>query len=247
MKASISDAIIMRTKEFGETDLLVTFFTPEQGQLKAVAKGGRKSRKRFANSLDVFSLVVLEYESRKEGTLPLLQSGKLVHAFPGIRSDYTRLSLASYMVELTEALFPLGVADKRAFDLLKNSLYALDRGHGEQEIIVPFEAGALALGGYRINLERCCLCGRRYMGQGTAVFVRERGGIACMRCRRPSVDMPSLSPEALKVLDSLQSVSHELGEDLGPSKGVLSEIRPVLRLHRDYRIERPLKTAKHVD
>jgi len=39
MKRDTSQAIIMRVKEFGETDLLVTFFTPDKGQMKGVAKG----------------------------------------------------------------------------------------------------------------------------------------------------------------------------------------------------------------
>jgi DNA repair protein RecO (recombination protein O) len=54
MKTYTSHAIIMRTKEFGETDLLVTFFTQDKGRLKGIAKGARKSRKRFVNCLDVF-------------------------------------------------------------------------------------------------------------------------------------------------------------------------------------------------
>ena len=61
METYLSQAIIMRIREFGESDLLVTFFTPDKGQLKGVAKGARKSRKRFVNCLDVFSLVNLEY------------------------------------------------------------------------------------------------------------------------------------------------------------------------------------------
>ncbi|MBW2206889.1 MAG: recombination protein O N-terminal domain-containing protein, partial [Deltaproteobacteria bacterium] len=49
MKIHISPAIIMRIREFGEADLFVTFFTPDRGRLKGVAKGARRSRKRFVN------------------------------------------------------------------------------------------------------------------------------------------------------------------------------------------------------
>ncbi|MBW2066413.1 MAG: DNA repair protein RecO [Deltaproteobacteria bacterium] len=237
----------MRTKEFGESDLLVFFFTPDLGQLKGVAKGGRRSRKRFANSLDILSLVRLEYDMRRGGSLPLLQSGRLIHAFPRIRSDYTLLSLASYMVELTEVLFPIGVTDQRPFHLLKRALYALDRGQNEQGVLAAFEGRALSLGGYRISLESCSICGRRYTGQGHAVFLRDRGGIACMKCRSPSKGMPAMSPPAVKTLHILQSGSLDLSRDLDLPQEVIAEIRPVLRLHRDFRIGRPLKTAKHVD
>jgi DNA repair protein RecO (recombination protein O) len=113
MKTHISPSIIMRTKEFGEADLLVTFFTPDKGRLKGVAKGARRSRKRFVNCLDIFSLVKLEYSLKREGGLYFLHSGKLINAFPELRSDFGALSKASYMVELTEILFPLGVLTKK--------------------------------------------------------------------------------------------------------------------------------------
>jgi DNA repair protein RecO len=67
MKTHISPAIIMRVKDVGESDLLVTFFTPQRGRLKGVAKGARKSRKRFVNALDLFSLVTMDIQSWTAG------------------------------------------------------------------------------------------------------------------------------------------------------------------------------------
>ncbi|MBN1626048.1 MAG: recombination protein O N-terminal domain-containing protein, partial [Deltaproteobacteria bacterium] len=61
MKYISTQAIITRVREFGESDLMVTFFTPDAGRLRGVAKGALRSRKRFVNCLDAFSLVNLEY------------------------------------------------------------------------------------------------------------------------------------------------------------------------------------------
>ena len=47
MNAHISDSIITRTWEFGETDLLVSFFTADRGRLKGVAKGGQEKQQTF--------------------------------------------------------------------------------------------------------------------------------------------------------------------------------------------------------
>ena len=128
MNAHISPAIIMRIKEFGESDLIVTFLTSDGGRLKGVAKGARRSKRRFANCLDLFCLTSLEYELKRKGNLHFLHSGKLIDASLGLRSDFSSLSLASYMVELTEILFPLGVADNKMFELLKNSFSAIEQG-----------------------------------------------------------------------------------------------------------------------
>lgn len=247
METYQSQAIIMRIREFGESDLLVTFFTPEKGQLKGVAKGARKSRKRFVNCLDVFSLVNLEYGLRRQGALYFLHSGRLLEGYGGLRADFAAVAVASYMIEVTEALFPQSVADGEAFELLKASFEALARGEAVEKVQVLFETRAMSLGGYGINVERCTMCKRPYKGQGMAVFKRERGAIACLACAPASARTPLMGPESIKALALIQS--EPLSDLLHiPLEGTMvNEIRPVLKLHREYRLERRLKTAKYVE
>ncbi len=247
MNAHISPAIIMRIKEFGESDLLVTFFTSDRGRLKGVAKGGRKSQKRFANCLDIFCLANLEYELKRKGDLHFLHSCKLVQAFPGLRSDFTSLSLASYMIELAEILFPLGVTDKEMFELLNNAFVALNQGGKTDILRIFFEAKAMALGGYKINLDKCCGCGRPYAGEGRAVFKSNKGCIACLKCERESKISPALSPGSIKALSIIQSSPWREVWNMDLNNEMIREIRPVLKLHMEYRIGRKLKTAEFLD
>jgi DNA repair protein RecO (recombination protein O) len=216
MKAQVSPSIIMRVKEIGESDLMVTFLARDKGLLRGVAKGARRSLKRFVNCFETFSLVNLEYEARGEDKPFFLQSGKLQHAFQGLRADFTALGRASYMIELTELLFPQGVSEPRMFDLLKESLNALSEGECSARIPLAFELRALALGGYRINLDKCCRCGRGYKGEGPAVFIPERGAVACLKCRQPSAVHPSMGPETVKALARLQtgSLCESIPQDL---------------------------------
>lgn len=247
MKSEISPAIIMRVKEFAEADLLVTFFAREKGLLRGVAKGARRSLKRFVNCFETFSLVNLEYETRLEDKPCFLHSGKLQHAFQGLRTDFTALSRASYMIELTELLFPPGVSEPRMFDLLKDSFNALSEGECSSRIPLAFELRAMALGGYRINSEKCCRCGRTYKGEGVAVFIPERGAVACLKCRQPSAVHPSMGPETVKALARLQtrSLCESTPQDL--TETILDEISGILKLHREYRLEKKLRTGKYME
>jgi DNA repair protein RecO (recombination protein O) len=247
MKTRISPAIIMRVREIGESDLLVTFFTPEKGQVRGIAKGARKSRKRFANCLVTFSLVNLEYSPRREGGLSLLQSGKLLDAYPALRADFGTLSRASYMIELTDALFPPDVAEPDMFELLRASLESLARGTAEELSVILFETRALALGGYAIRTGRCCCCGRSYTGLGTAVFKPDRGGIACLRCQEESANTPPLRPSGVRALRTMQEGTVCDCGDLTLTEEEIGELRAVLRLHREYRLERRLKTSRYVE
>jgi DNA repair protein RecO (recombination protein O) len=247
MKSQISPAIIMRIREIGESDLLVTFFTPERGQVRGVAKGARKSRQRFANCLETFSLVSLEYGTKREGGLCLLHSGKLLDAYPALRSDFGILSRASYMIELTEVLFPTGVAESEMFELLKRSLESLALGIAPDLSMLLFEARALALGGYAIRTGRCCCCGRNYTGSGTAVFRPDRGGIACRRCQGESAKTPPLRPAGVRTLENIQEGAICDCGDLTLTDEEIMEIRTVLRLHREYRLEHRLKTLRYLE
>jgi DNA repair protein RecO (recombination protein O) len=247
MEICSSLSIIMRVKDFGESDLLITLFTPTQGKIKGVAKGARRSRKRFVNCLDIFSLVKMEYSTKKRGDLYFLHSGKLIDAYPGLRKDYNSLIRASYMVELTEMLFPWHLPDRPMFDTLLNSFETLDKGGNTEIVTVFFELAAMALGGYSINFEKCSMCGRAYKGVGTAVFRSDTGGIACMRCQEITKATPGMCPDTVNMIKKIQAGLSKECLNGSASRDFLNEIRPVLKLHREYRLENRPKTAGYLE
>ena len=236
----------MRVKEFGESDLLVNFFTADRGRLAGVAKGGRRSRRRFANCLDLFCLARLEYGQGKKGDLFFLDSGRLINGFAGLRADFESLSLASYMTELTETLFPQNVTDTAMFELLRDSFAAIDARKDIDLIRIYFEARAMTLGGYRINLESCARCGRPYTGVGKAVFLLDKGGIACLNCERPSSSKPELGTDAVKTLVKMQSESLEKMDLSALNPYVVRELGPILKHHIETSLGKPLKSARYL-
>ncbi|HOP46150.1 MAG TPA: DNA repair protein RecO [Desulfobacteraceae bacterium] len=248
METRISPSIIMRIKEFGESDLIVTFFTRDHGRVTGIAKGARKSRRRFSNSLDLFCLSNVEYEIKSNRDLHLLHSSKLIKTFPGLRSNFSTLSLASYMIELTEIIFPHNVVEQRMFDLLKESFDLLSSGERIDCMRIFFEAKAMSLGGYAINLDKCCDCGRKYSGAGRAVFKPNRGGISCLNCEKESKYSKCLEPDTVNKLRMLQSeeVNSRI-ENFELSKKLIDELKPVLKLHIDYHIGRKLKSAEYLE
>ena len=242
----ISPAIIMHTKDLGESDLLVTFFTPDRGKITGIAKGARRSRKRFANCLDLFCLVNMEYESQRKSSLFFLHSCRLIRAFCGLRTDFSSLALASYLVELTGILFPPGVVDGNMFELLKNSYNSLDERRDNEIIRIFFEARAMTLAGYGINFERCCKCGRTYTGKGRAVFQPDKGGISCLRCEHESRLSPGMGTDTINRFKAMQSALEPKWGELSLTEEMIEEIKSAIKLHIEYRIGRRLKTAKYL-
>ena len=62
--AQKTKAIVLRSIDYGESDRILTFLTDDFGKLKGIAKGARRSRRRFANALEPFSLSTLHFSRR---------------------------------------------------------------------------------------------------------------------------------------------------------------------------------------
>jgi DNA repair protein RecO (recombination protein O) len=164
-----------------------------------------------------------------------------------LRTDFSILLKASYMIELTEILSPWELPDPDMFEILKKSFHMLSEGIKVDLIPLIFEVMAMAHGGYSINLERCCVCGRVYTGEGTAAFKPDKGGIACIKCQSITAVNPRMSPDTVNITRLIQSKSIMIFEQIDIPDEVISEIRPVLKLHREYQLGRQLKTANYLE
>jgi len=246
MEQKKTEAIILRTKDFGESDLIVTVFSSLYGNLKGIAKGARRSSKRFVNSLTIFSLVNLEFRERRSGDLVWLETCELIEGFPEIRSDYNLLLKASYMVELTEILFPSNVQSSEMFQLLKFGLGSLSEKQNTEEIMIIFQARAMKTGGFGINLSKCSLCTRPYKGKGRALFHPPSGSIVCLGCEKESVLNPGMNPKTVQVLEDFQSTDLSLLQNVQCDDDIISELKRVLMVHVEHRLGKRLKSSKYL-
>ena len=105
----------------------------------------------------------------------------------------------------------------------------------------------MAIGGFMINLERCAICKRRYRAQGRAIFRADRGGIVCMKCDKESSDKPGMEPETVKIIKSIYELPIQEAKEIKINDKVLKEMISVLKIHREYRIEKPMRSWKYVE
>ncbi len=248
MAIKLFSAIIMDIKEIGESDLLVTFFSKEKGKLIGIAKGAKRSKHRFFNCLDLFCLVSMELELKKNKDICFLHSCKLIESFANIRESYTCFVIASYIIELANLLFPVGVSDEVMFDLISKSFVLLHKRFAPEKVLINYEAKAMSISGYRINLEKCQVCGRTYRGEGSGAFLVYKGGITCLRCIRNPANLIIMQPEEIKILRLLQSSSFEISHiDIELNPSMLRRIRNILQMHISYILGTRLKTKKFID
>ena len=90
-----SPAIVLRRTDFGDYDLILTFFTLKKGKISAIAKSAKKSTKRFGGILELFSVLDIVCSARIDRDLMVLQEADLKNSFSGIRADLNKTAYAS--------------------------------------------------------------------------------------------------------------------------------------------------------
>ena len=177
MKTSTTEAIILKTSDFSESDRLIHVYARDGGRLSGLAKGARRSRKRFVNSLEPLSLVELTY--REGRTLAWVDACKLVEPYLALRTDVERWGYAALVCEVILEMAPEGESQPDLFELLRETLQRLSYGRDALNVVLLFLLRFLDLMGYLPALEKCSVC-RRSLEEATRWWWRlPEGAMFC--------------------------------------------------------------------
>jgi len=235
MRMVTDDALIIGLMDFRENDRIVTFFSRDHGRISGVARGARRSVKRFGGALELFSRLVLNFIPA-EG-LVTVHDVDPVTIYPNIRATLEGIAHAGYACELVAALAPERMANQRLFRLLAAYLEQLDRYPANRSDRHFFEINLLNILGYRPPLESCCRCGDRLGDKGGGWSGGDEGRICCPRCGRGGA---RLGGEAIAGL--LQSLAiGRFGQVVFPERA-LAEVGTYLEAFIADHLQRPLKS-----
>jgi DNA repair protein RecO (recombination protein O) len=182
METILCDAIVIGTMDYREADRIVTLFTLEHGILRGLARGARRSVKRFAGALEPFARLQVRLVL-KEG-LSTLQEAEPLTVHPRLRGELARIALAGYACELTGALLPERLSNPRLYRLLATYLGHLDQAPAEPADRRFFEINLLNILGYRPPLDDCPGCGADLGVTGGTLPGPGGHGIRCPACAR---------------------------------------------------------------
>gem|GEM_PF-147612 len=202
-----SQALLLRSVDFGESDRIIHLLTPGVGRLTAIAKGARRSKKRFPGTLDLFNLLQVQVERRRPTRMARLEHARLRRSWGALREDPTRFALGCYLLEVLGRLAPEGGAPADMARLFAFAVAALDlveREAPDARLRTLLELRTLAALGLRPELLHCVRCGRpatRKAGRGTLAFHVAEGGPICRDCAPQGHAMLAVHPGTLHALD----------------------------------------------
>ncbi|MBR7185868.1 MAG: DNA repair protein RecO [Clostridia bacterium] len=186
----ITDALVIREAPYGDHDKLLTLLTAEHGRVRVMAKGARRIGSKFMTASQLFAWG--NYAIRTRGDFYWLSEATLIESFYGLHADLNRLSLASYLCDVTyEATGENAPADD-VLPIILNTFYALANGRAPDALIKgAFELRIAAVSGYCPDLEACSCCGKPD-AEGMYLDVMN-GCLICAECMQTAAQRAAVS------------------------------------------------------
>ena len=231
------EAVILRTHKLGEVDRILTLLTRQHGQIRAVAKGVRKTSSRFGGRLEPFMVVDLQlYEGRSLDTVS--QAEQLANYGAVIASDYPRFTIANAIAEAAERM-TREVSSERNYLLVLGALRTLAAGEiRPDQVLDSYLLRSLSLSGWVPALDECSSCGSEPVS-----FSTHTGAVSCRQCTLPgSVQLGTAGLHHMKSL--LAGAWEEVSE---ASDAVRSGVSGVIAGYMQWQLERGLRSLSFVE
>ncbi len=169
---------VLRTRDYAESDLIVTLFTEGWGKRTAIAKRARRFDSRLGGVFDLLNRVeVVFYEKPR---LDLASQGALLNGFPHLKSDLKSISAALAIGRTLDRLLPLHQREDHTYALFHRFLTLLEEGEvPTEQLSLATWMKTLSLLGHRPHLQACARCGE---SAGPFFFVPAQGGLLCSAC-----------------------------------------------------------------
>lgn len=180
-----SEALLLRRVELGEADLIVALFTQTLGRVSAVARGARRSTKRFGGALEPFFTLRVRLEERPRSELFSLSEASIVRPRLGLLSELSRLEVAGRALSWIRRAAPPRTPEPEAWSLLQRLLDRLaspDPQLSAERELCDLGLPLLSAFGWGIDFERCVSCGKPCPDGAPATVDALRGGLVCREC-----------------------------------------------------------------
>src|ERR1044071_7589770 len=145
MRAFKTEGIILKRRDFGEADRILTAFTFHRGKITIMAKGVRRITSRRAGNVELLNRVTMFLYPGKQ--FLVLTEAISLDTFQKIKEDLTLSTYAYHIIELVDKLTAEGQENPILYTHLVEVLKRLEV-NPRQILIRAFEVKILSLMGF---------------------------------------------------------------------------------------------------
>lgn len=158
-----TEAIVLRSINYKDSDKILTLFSRDRGKITASARGVRKISSRRGGNLDTLNYVVLGISEGQNKKYKIITEASTKNSFKNLKNSLENSVKGFYIAELVDKMLEEGQVNKSVFDLLVSSLKKLDvHLNNEKSRVNAFEIALLKYLGYEMYLDRCARTERLY-------------------------------------------------------------------------------------
>ncbi len=212
-------AFVLRTVDYGDSDVIVTLLGREIGKFSAMARSAKNSKKRFGGSLLPMRALDATVSFKPQRDLANLLDASVVRDFPGLEASFEKITFASYATELVRAVLREGDTASDVFDML-DAFYAR-LGTAEDEPIVlevmlhQFTLDLLGWSGAAPEIDGCHRCGLAAEALDKLRCLRTGQGLVCGDCARRGEAYGVVEPPTIAVMRYLRALDGPAPREIG--------------------------------
>lgn len=235
-----TDALVLRSRDYGEGHQILTLFTRARGKVGAIAKGVRKPKSRSRGAVQWLNFSRFELYAGR--SLHTVIQGESLESFRTIKENLEKLALALYLTELLDEMVPEEEINEEAFLLLLTALQLLNYGMPELTSRMLFEIQLLKVLGYHPRLKNCH-CGVCVEGKQVHFGINE-GGVLCWPCARQDHTAVSVNAGAIALWGKLAETNFRLLSRLRITGEHGRQLKKLLGAYLYFYLEKELKSIK---
>jgi len=239
--------LVLKVAGHGESDKIVTFYSPDIGRVTAIAKGAKRSKQRFVNKLEEFTLLGITYRPSRNGGLLFLSEAELENPFLSLRAIHERYVVAMLACELIIRFTSEHDPDPEVFSLLLWLLDAVNRGTPPLQTTALFHLRLLGATGYQPELSHCRSCNQTVNNSRSFALQPANGSLVCNRCNSHVQHSNfSLSLQTIKFLQTAQQLDTQRLERLQMPIKAARETLQVLYRYSQHLLQRDIHSWRFV-
>jgi DNA repair protein RecO (recombination protein O) len=232
-----TSAVVLKRMDLGEADRILTLFTRDEGKVRAVAKGVRRTTSRSAGHLELFTLSDILFAVGRD--LDVISQADTLDSFREVREDLVLTTHAYYLAEVVDLLTEERLENRAVFDTLIEAFRALTPPRNTRLVLIGFHLRLLHALGYRPELRECVGC-RTTIEPDHNRFAAVLGGVLCPSCGHHEATARPISVPALKLMRFIQQTGGD--QSVNAPEHVSREAEALLRDYAEQLVERRMRT-----
>lgn len=232
--------IIIRRRNFGEADRILTIYTERRGKVSAIAKGVRKPLSKLAGHLELFYLT--DFHLAEGKNLHTITGAILINDFPAIRNNPQKINQMYYIAELIDKLIHEHERSEEIFALVNNIFQELNT-QDSSLLLAYFELRLISYLGHKPELNHCVRC-REKLSDGKN-FWDHSSGVICAKCLNLG-SAKEISNNIIKLLRLFLEKDVNIINNLNLDKKTEQELKNIIYDFLRYHTEFEPKSRKYL-